>query len=384
MSQRVDAVSAAGGAAGSALSGAASGGALAGTASGAKKRLLGLDALRIFAILLVIFNHTNERGFYRFLTDDPGTFLYWFNLFFSVACKVAVPLFFMISGALLLRKEESIGATYKRGIRILVDLILFSLLFYWVEAIETGSPLTAFGLLKGIVQSNVPHLWYLYTYIAFLLVVPVLRGFVRGLTEKEGLLLFCLAFVFGCVLPFLEFYVGSVNALAVPTFTFAMILFYPIVGYLLTWKVDLAKVTWKQLGILWAVNLVLFALCMYAQYRWLGKHPDSLDERFLTNNRFFNAPLVYLTFLKLFDGKSFGEKADKVITEVGMCTFGIYLIHPLFLTYLPVFQKVWGVFEHGGFIRNEFGIVLSVLCVYLMTLAIVFVLRRIPVVKKLF
>ena len=67
-----------------------------------------------------------------------------------------------------------------------------------------------------------------------------------------------------------------------------------------------------------------------------------------------------------------------------MCTFGIYLIHPLFLSYLPVFQKVWGVFENGGFLRNEFGIVLSVLCVYLMTLAIVWVLRRIPVVKKLF
>ncbi len=57
MSQRVDAVSAAG--------------ALADAAGGAKKRLLSLDFMRIFAILLVIFNHTNERGFYRFLTDDP-------------------------------------------------------------------------------------------------------------------------------------------------------------------------------------------------------------------------------------------------------------------------------------------------------------------------
>ena len=371
MSQRVDAVSAAGGA-------------LTGAAGGAKKRLLSLDFMRIFAILLVIFNHTNERGFYRFLTDDPGTFLYWFNLFFSVACKVAVPLFFMISGALLLRKEESIGATYKRGIRILVDLLLFSLLFYWVEAIETGSPLTAFGLLKGIVQSNVPHLWYLYTYIAFLLVVPVLRGFVRGLTEKEGLLLFCLAFVVGCLLPVAEFFAGSVNHLAVPAWVTAMILYYPVMGYLLTNKLDLSKVTGGHLAILWAVNLLLFAVSMVAEWKFLGKHPGATDELFLTNTRFLNAPVVYLTFLKLFDGKSFGAKADKVVTEVGMCTFGVYLIHPLFLTYLPVFQKLWSVFEHGGFIRNEFGIVLSVLCVYLMTLAIVWLLRRIPVVKKLF
>ena len=214
----------------------------------AKKRLLSLDLLRIFAILLVIFNHTNERGFYRFLTDDPGTFLYWFNLFFSVACKVAVPLFFMISGAFLLRKDESIGATYKRGIRIIVDLVLFSLLFYEVQAWQTGIPLTLKAFLTGTVHTNFPHLWYLYTYIGFLLVVPVLRGFVRGLTEREGFLLFVLAFVVGCALPLIEFFTGTVNHLAVPAWVTAMILYYPVMGYLLTWKVDLAKVSGKQLG----------------------------------------------------------------------------------------------------------------------------------------
>ena len=75
---------------------------------------------------------------------------------------------------------------------------------------------------------------------------------------------------------------------------------------------------------------------------------------------------------------------DKLVAEEGMCTFGVYLIHPLFLTYLPPFLKVWNVFENGGFLRNEFGIVLTVLCVYLISLAITWLLRRIPVVKKLF
>ena len=366
MSQQVDAVSTA-------------------TAGGqVRKRLLSLDLLRIFAILLVIFNHTNERGFYRFLTDDPSTFLYWFNLFFSVACKVAVPLFFMISGALLLRKDESIGATYKRGIRIVIDLVLFSLLFYEVQAWQTGIPLTLKAFLTGTVHTNFPHLWYLYTYIGFLLVVPVLRGFVRGLTEREGFLLFILAFVVGCALPLVEFFTGTVNHLAVPAWVTAMILYYPVMGYLLTWKVDLAKVSGRQLGILWAINLLFFALAMLTQWRFLLEAPDNRDELFLTATRVLNAPVVYLTFLKLFNGKSLGEMGDKLVAEEGMCTFGVYLIHPLFLTYLPPFLKVWNVFENGGFLRNEFGIVLTVLCVYLISLAITWVLRRIPVVKKLF
>ena len=214
--------------------------------------------------------------------------------------------------------------------------------------------------------------------------VPVLRGFVRGLTEREGFLLFVLAFVVGCALPLIEFFTGTVNHLAVPVWVTAMILYYPVMGYLLNWKVDLAKVSGKQLGILWAINLLFFALTMLTQWRFLLEAPDNRDELFLTATRVLNAPVVYLTFLKLFNGKSLGELGDKLVAEEGMCTFGVYLIHPLFLSYLPPFLKVWNVFENGGFIRNEFGIVLTVLCVYLISLAITWVLRRIPVVKKLF
>ena len=240
------------------------------------------------------------------------------------------------------------------------------------------------AFLTGTVHTNFPHLWYLYTYIGFLLVVPVLRGFVRGLTEREGFLLFVLAFVVGCALPLVEFFTGTVNHLAVPAWVTAMILYYPVMGYLLTWKVDLAKVSGKQLGILWAINLLFFALAMLTQWRFLLEAPDNRDELFLTATRVLNAPVVYLTFLKLFNGRSLGELGDKLVAEEGMCTFGVYLIHPLFLTYLPPFLKVWNVFENGGFLRNEFGIVLTVLCVYLISLAITWLLRRIPVVKKLF
>ena len=377
MSQRVDAVSAAGGA-------------LTGTAGGAKKRLLSLDFMRIFAILLVIFNHTDNRGFYRFLTDDPGTFLYWFNLFFSILCKAAVPLFFMISGALLLKKEESIGATYKRGIRIVLALILFSLLYNEFFAWEAGTHLGIVDFLKktihlqGTADRNAWHLWYLYAYIAFLLTVPVLRGFVRNLSKREGLVLFVLSVIFGCGLPVFQFFIGYVNPYLVPSWTTAMILIYPVMGYLLTFRLNLSKVTRKQIVVLWLINLLVFALCEFAQYKYLGKHPGSTDELFLTSNRTLNAPLIYLTFLKLFDRKSYGENWDKIITEIGICTYGVYLIHPFFLRYFSPVQKIWEIFEHGGFIRDEFGIVLTVLCVFLITLAITWVLRRIPVVKKLF
>jgi surface polysaccharide O-acyltransferase-like enzyme len=83
----------------------------------AKQRAIYIDVLRIIACIMVIFNHTNERGFYRYVTDTPGTMLSIWNLFFSIACKSAVPIFFMMSGSI----EQ--GSRLKNQIGVFVSCI---------------------------------------------------------------------------------------------------------------------------------------------------------------------------------------------------------------------------------------------------------------------
>ena len=58
------------------------------------ERKVYLDALRLFAILCVLFNHTNTRGFAIF-TIRTESLLFPFYLFCAVLCKVAVPLFWI-------------------------------------------------------------------------------------------------------------------------------------------------------------------------------------------------------------------------------------------------------------------------------------------------
>ena len=65
-----------------------------------------LDALRILAIFLVLFNHTGVNGYALYMVRR-GAALFPFYLFNAILIKVAVPLFLMVSGALLLEKEES-------------------------------------------------------------------------------------------------------------------------------------------------------------------------------------------------------------------------------------------------------------------------------------
>ncbi len=90
------------------------------TPSAEKKKLVHLEAFRILAIYLVMFNHTDKNGFFFFTVAQASPF-YGLYLFISIACKFAVPLFYMVSGALLLKKEESIGVVYKkRFLRMLI------------------------------------------------------------------------------------------------------------------------------------------------------------------------------------------------------------------------------------------------------------------------
>lgn len=94
-----------------------------------KKKILYVEIIRIAAILFVIFNHTKQQGFVMFTLCEKGSFPYWFNMFFSVITGIGVPLFFMISGMLLLGREETIGYVWKKRIlKIAVILFVFSLI----------------------------------------------------------------------------------------------------------------------------------------------------------------------------------------------------------------------------------------------------------------
>ena len=62
-----------------------------------------LEVIRILAILMVMYNHS--AAFMSF-SNQSGV-EYAISFLFSMVCKGAVPLFFMVSGALLLGKNES-------------------------------------------------------------------------------------------------------------------------------------------------------------------------------------------------------------------------------------------------------------------------------------
>ncbi len=71
-----------------------------------KERLDYIDILRVIAILLVIYNHTNDRGFKWFMNFDQGMAIWMWDTFMAIICRTCIPIFFMLSGATLLGRAR--------------------------------------------------------------------------------------------------------------------------------------------------------------------------------------------------------------------------------------------------------------------------------------
>lgn len=160
-----------------------------------------LDFLRLFAILLVVFNHTPA---FHFPFQSTGESLQVkLMLIISAIDKVAVPLFFMISGALLLPKRETLKSLLqKRVVRFVVVILLFHVVqstYYCVGGGENGIGIRSFlsdsywgsmdaGYVLG--WTGAGAVWFLYAYAGLLLTLPFLRLMVKDMEEIHFLYLF--------------------------------------------------------------------------------------------------------------------------------------------------------------------------------------------------
>lgn len=151
----------------------------------------------------------------------------------AILCKIAVPIFFMISGALLLGKEEPIIDMYKKRIlRIIVTILLFSFIQYIYLIKDDILSFSIIRFLKDIYQNPiiVPY-WYLYSYLSFLLILPFLRKMVKNMEKSEYIYMFILWITFSFIMPIMQEFLHIPRNNNLMCLLLETSIFYPLVGY---------------------------------------------------------------------------------------------------------------------------------------------------------
>ena len=359
-------------------------------------RRLDLELMRVIACFFVIFNHTGENGFFRFSLCDSGSLRFWVYLAVSIFCKFSVPLFFMVSGALLLEREESLGRLWRHRIGKIALVLLAWSFFYYLDEVWLGWREFRLGDFAGQFLWGNWNLsfWYLYAYLAMLMTLPLLRKFAGSLTNREFVYLFSLAFVFSSLLPVLQYLLWQENHSFNSDFQLgwvcAQIFVCPLLGYFMRKRIP-DFWSGRRLALLWAANLggILVTAGLTV---WKASLTGMLDENH--SQSFYNlfsvlnaasvfAACTYLAGRGAALRRPLLRRLCALLQSMGGCTLGIYLLHLFFHQRLPFMGRLWDVFR----VRLGLGDMISAFLycgvIFLMGYGVTLVMKRVPLARRL-
>lgn len=129
---------------------------------------------------------------------------YSFSLLLNLLARISVPCFFMITGALLLGRQESLHKHAKRIFRFLIVLLVWSVIYMIWNAVYMKDPYQIKDLLYKPVEQ---HLWYLYAMIPIYLVLPFFQVMCKGMNlrmERAFLVVITAAVLFNYISTFFD------------------------------------------------------------------------------------------------------------------------------------------------------------------------------------
>ena len=166
-----------------------------------RARLVSLDLLRVLAIFAVVILHSAAPLLVRY--NDQGAARWWIGNLYDSSVRWCVPVFVMLSGALLLGQPDSLPDFWaKRARKVLVPFVFWSFVYTgWSALRGRKSGDDWFGFVSGPVYY---HLWFFYTLLGLYLVSPLLNAFLRAADKRLIAYFLVVWFVWGSVLPALE------------------------------------------------------------------------------------------------------------------------------------------------------------------------------------
>ena len=347
-----------------------------------------IEALRIVASFLVLFNHSN--GYSLYIKQSPNHLLYWCYLFLAITCKVAVPLFFSIAGSLLLSKKISNRKLFSQKIlKHTLTLIAFSIFYYILQCnrLNKRCSLSEF-LIQLYTGKVVVHLWYLYAYLSFLIASPILRTLVTNLKTDEYVYLFLLHAFFVGIIAKINFSLRSFGRIS-PYFMFrnqlvsSKELFYPILGYFLDQRIDVQLLRSKHLIFLWLLTIICTIIACINTFYLSKENNYSMVERHYNDFIVIDCIAIFLSFKHFYYSRRMQQPVEAVLRSIGSCTYGIYLVHLSILQSHYMVQLEKTITKLAGD-TNCLLMSLSICIVtFLLSYVVTIILSRIPLIRYL-
>ena len=324
------------------------------------QHIVWLDVVRFMAMFTVVCCHcTDPFNFYPGTAPNIGEIKLWGAIYGSVL-RPCVPLFVMITGALLLPVRGDASTFYKKRIpRVFYPFLIWSVLynlFPWITGLLGLNPQIILDFFpyagEEVMRQSfsvsleyilmIPfnfsilavQMWYIYLLIGLYLYLPVFSAWVEKASERAKLM-FLLAWGVTLLLPYYYQFVSNYLWGTCSWNSFGMLYaFAGFNGYLLLGHY-LKNLEWSLKKTL-TIGIPMFAVgyaVTFLGFRHITALPEYTDEMLELFFTYCSLNVVMMTipvFMLAKKVKVNSERMKKALANLTVCGFGIYMIHYFF------------------------------------------------------
>jgi surface polysaccharide O-acyltransferase-like enzyme len=338
-----------------------------------------IDVLRVLSMLSVVFLHTAAGS----LRGNYGSAVWHFSNATTAIMSTSVPIFFMISGALLLNSSKtlSVGYTLKKRLpKVLMPFLIWSftaVAYYAVLSYRANGAVDLAAMANRLLympsRATTAHLWFMYALIPLYVLSPILKKLVDSLDDKLAKYMLGIWIIFSSILPTAAgFMPEAYRPLLVLNSEYNLSFMTGYAGYflagyyLMNLKMHISK---KLLLILIAADTVIISAGTW----WKTAVSGSYSEMFKSYGRIFVLLLsvaVFLLIREVTEGRKLPGVVSKAVSVLSDLSFGVYLIHNLLVDLLSRKLNLWPS-------TSILTIVIAYIAVLAASLACIFALARI-------
>lgn len=336
-------------------------------------RKLYIDYLRVIAVIGVVILHVsgtcrvgNVKSVQWQVSNIVDSMVRW-----------QVPVFVMISGALMLGRNLTIKRIIKCNVWKIYRVLLCWSIIYAVFIRINGATLM-WSIRKAIIGPT--HLWFLWMIMGLYIIVPFLDEIVKrdDLLKLFVVIAFISSFLMSDIvrlLPYVNEKIGELINEIYTTINFNFAVGY--VGYFVTgYYLDKVEISKKYRIIIYILGILGLLTTI------VGSSLSSLALNDSTEMFFENMGInIYFMSMAVFVSIKYSVKEGKesrTLTLLCKCSLGIYLVHELIIDELVKYIQ----YDCENMNIIVYLLIISVVT-FLISFTISLILNKIPVIRKM-
>lgn len=343
-----------------------------------RNRYLWADLVRIIAIFAVVAIHVDN---FAFDWNKISWMDWWVSNVYNAVIRFAVPMLFILSGYLLLDKQEDDRTFFsKRFSKVIIPLVAWSMIYMiFSHKYDVFSIFSMEFVQKFLANDIYYHLYFLYYIIGLYLITPPLRRILAKSNMYDVHYFLILWFFFTPVNQLIGF-LGYNIGIPVEAATGNLGLY--LTGYAIKKTQITDKIIYLS-GIIAGTALIVMIFGSYIMSVNSGKFNTFLTSTSITQTTYAICLFILLReTLSHMTLKMPYIKIENIIRAAAGASMGIYLVHPILLHYIR--HGIFGVFLLSpSFLSPIISVPLVTSLLFVVSLIIVITMQKTPLIRKI-